>query len=166
MDAELVLGHCLHLRADVTCEECLEVVSVAEEIRRGQDRPGRDLVGDVLGRDVAHFQVATLDCHEFGALLEQGAAEIRLERIALAERRPEALHHFGANVLLREDSREAQLTLFLRHDRHREGNCQRRAKQHPPSHCKCHEFLPLGHWGRRPDRETCVIREKADQRLL
>jgi hypothetical protein len=69
VDAELVLGHLLHLGARLAVEERLEVVGVAEQVGRGQDRPGGDLVGDVLGRDVAHLEIAALQGDELGALL-------------------------------------------------------------------------------------------------
>jgi hypothetical protein len=44
---------------------------IAEEIGRGQHRPFRDLVGNILRRDVAHLQIAALQRDKLRALLEQ-----------------------------------------------------------------------------------------------
>ena len=70
------------LLPDLAREDLLQVVGVAEEVGRGNDRPGRDLVRDVLGRDVAHLEIAALHGDEFGALLEQRAAVVGLQREA------------------------------------------------------------------------------------
>ena len=85
-------------------EDLLQVVGVPEEVGRGNDRPGRDLVRDVLGRDVAHLEIAALHRDEFGALLEQRAAVVGLQREADGfDVLPEALHHLRPDVLLGED---------------------------------------------------------------
>ncbi len=89
------------------------MIGVAEQVGRGQDRPGRDLLGDILGRDIAHFQVAALHGDQLGALLEQRAAVIAVERELVADAIGEVLHHLGANVLRRKDGREVQFHLVL-----------------------------------------------------
>ena len=115
MNAQLVRGHLLQLLADIAGEHLLQVVGVAEQIGRGEDGPRRDLVGDVLRRDVAHLEVVALHGDELGALLEQRAAVIGLELEALRLHvLAEPLHHFGPDVLLREDSGEPQVCGRLR----------------------------------------------------
>ncbi len=113
MDAELVLGHLLHLLADVAGEEFFQMVGIAEEIGGGEDGPFGDLIGDVLRRDVAHLQIAALEGDELGALLEQRAAIIGLQLEVAGDRLAEHLHHLGADVLLGKDGREAEDRLVL-----------------------------------------------------
>ena len=55
------------------------MVGVAEQVGRGQDRPRRDLLGDVLRRDVAHLEVVALQGDQLRALLEQRAVVERLD---------------------------------------------------------------------------------------
>ncbi len=100
VDAELFLGHLLHFGADIALEERLEMLGVAEQVGRGQDRPRGDLVGDVLRRDVAHLEIAALQRDEFGALAEQRSAVVQLELEVFRDRLGEPLHHLGADVLL------------------------------------------------------------------
>jgi hypothetical protein len=95
------------------------VVRVAEHIGRGQDRELRHLVGDVLRRDVAHLEVAALQRHELGPLLEEVAPEIGLERKVRGDRLGELLRHLGPDVLVRKDGGEAQHRLVLRERRQR-----------------------------------------------
>ena len=119
---------------------------VAEEIAGRQDRPGRDLLGNVLRRDIAHLQVTALQRHELRALLEQVAAVIALEGEVVPDGVVEHLHHLGADVLLREDGGEAQLWLVLRERRNgtREGkgcgSCQRLAACEIERHW---QYLPV-----------------------
>ncbi|MBO0237178.1 hypothetical protein, partial [Vibrio parahaemolyticus] len=74
-----------------------------------------NLVGDVLRGDIAHLEIAALHGDELGALFEQGAAEVGLQ----GEAPPlniggNALHHLGADVLLREHGGEAKRGRGLR----------------------------------------------------
>ena len=80
---------------------------VAEKIAGSDDRPGRDLLGDVLRRDVAHLEIAALQGDELGALLEEIAAVVALEDEVVLDGVGEHFHHLGADVLLGEDRREA-----------------------------------------------------------
>ena len=105
---ELVLDHLLHLRAEVAGEEGVQVVGVAEQVGRGQDRPGGHLLGDVLRRDVAHLEVVALQGDQLGALLEQRAVVERLELEVGLDVLGEHLDHVGADVLVGEHRGEAE----------------------------------------------------------
>lgn len=58
-------------------------------------------------------ELVALQRDELGALAEQRAAVIALEIELVADRIGELLHHFGADVLVGEHGREAQLHLVL-----------------------------------------------------
>ena len=124
---------------------------VAEQVGGGEDRPGRDLLGDVLRGDVAHLEIAALQGDELGALLEQGAAVIALEDEVVLDRVGEHLHHLGADVLLREHGREAQLRLVLR---------ERRARRRQRRAGRCRSEVTARRWhvhGLLPVRSFCVV---------
>lgn len=86
VNAQLLLGQGLHFLSGVTFEECQKVIHIAEQIGRGQDRPCRDLVGDVLRGDVAHLQIAALQGDQFRTLAEQCAAVVHLEAVIFRDR--------------------------------------------------------------------------------
>ncbi len=140
---ELVLGHLLPFRAEIAREERVQVVRVAEQVGRRQDRPGRNLLRDVLRRDVAHLEVVALQRDELGALLEQVAAVERLERVVRFDILREHLDHVRADVLVREHCREAQRRLGLRPG----GNDLRSRQRDTRLECgtsvdlECHDFL-------------------------
>src|SRR3546814_15459115 len=104
----------LHLGAVLAVEEGPQVLGIAEQVGRGQHRPGGNLLGDVLGRDLAHFQVAALDGDQFGALLEEIAAVVALDGEVVLDGPGANLNHLGSDVLLREDGLEAQHRHVLR----------------------------------------------------
>ena len=107
LDAELLLDLAGQLLADVAREEGAHVVGVAEQVGGGDDRELGHLVGDVLRRDVAQLEVAALQRHELGALLEQVAAVVGLDGEVLADRLGELLGHLRPDVLVGEDCRKA-----------------------------------------------------------
>src|SRR5690348_10202146 len=92
-------------------------------------------------RDVAHLEVTALQGHEFGALLEQGAAIIGLEREVAGDRLAELLHHFGANILIGKHGREAKHRLILRESRQRSGGGQERGTDQQRA-----AGQRIGHW--------------------
>ena len=110
---DLVFDHLLHLGAHVAAEEGRQMVCIAEQIGRGQQCPGRNLLGDVLRSDVAHFEVVTLQCHQLGTLFEQRGVEVRLDLEVGRDGLGELLHHFSANVLVREHGGKTQGGLRL-----------------------------------------------------
>ncbi len=87
--------------------------SVTEEVGGRENRPLGDLLGNVLGRDIAHLQVAALDGDEFGALLEEVAAVIGLQLEVSADSFGKFLGHLGADILLRKDGRKLENRLVL-----------------------------------------------------
>jgi len=90
------------------------MLGIAEQIGRRQDRKGRDLVLDILRRDVAHLKVAPLERHQFSPMFEKCRPIVAVEGIAIAKGGCEFLHHFGADILLRKHGREVQLDRALR----------------------------------------------------
>ena len=113
-------NHFLHVGAEIAGEELVQMIRVAEQISRSQDRPLGHLVCDVLRRDVAHLQVAALERDELGALLEQVAAVVAFECELTGDVLREHLHHVRADVLFGEHRGEAKLRLLLRDGRQRD----------------------------------------------
>src|SRR4051812_4457386 len=72
------------LLANIARKHLLQMIGITEEIGGRDDGPSRDLVGDILRRDIAHLEIAALHRDELGPLLEQGAAIIGLESKALS----------------------------------------------------------------------------------
>jgi hypothetical protein len=95
----------------------LHVVRVAEQVGRGEQGPRRDLLGEILGGDEGHFQIAALHRDQLGALLEQGGAEVWLEVRDRSDLLAEHPHRVGPDVLLRDDGREAERRCVLRKGR-------------------------------------------------
>ena len=146
LHAELVPDHLLELGADRAGEGLLQVVGVAEQIGGGQERPGRDLLGDVLRREIGHLDIAALHGDQLGALLEQRAVEKRLEIVAVLDGLAEGLERFGADVLLRGDGGEAELLLrlCLRGAGGTECNQRGSGSQHRTAgHCRTHALPPI-----------------------
>ena len=81
--------------------------SIAEKIGGSDDRPGGDLLGDVLRSDVAHLEIAALQCDKLGSLLEEIAAVVALEDEVVLDGVGEHFHHLGADVLFGEHRRKA-----------------------------------------------------------
>src|SRR5262249_5755789 len=108
------------------------------------DRPGWNLLRDILRGDVAHLKVVTLDGDELGPLLEQRAAVISLEDEVVFDRISEHLHHVRADILLGKDGREAQLRLILRKDGEGCGSSDQSGadKKVTTRHMHCHCLLP------------------------
>jgi hypothetical protein len=48
LDLDLVLDNFLHIHAEVACEEGVQVIGVAEQIGRRQDRPRGNLLRNIL----------------------------------------------------------------------------------------------------------------------
>src|SRR4030095_1804335 len=142
LDLDLVLDHFLHLPAKVAGEECIQVVCVPEQVGRRQDRPRGNLLRDVLRRDVAELQVVPLERDELGPLLEQRAAKVRFHRVVGFDVLGEALHHVGADVLVREYGGEAQLWFVLRPsgDRLCSGQCNAGLEQGTTANPEIHDF--------------------------
>ena len=122
LDLHLLLGLLLVLGAEVARPEVAQVARVAEQVGRGQDRPGRDLLGDVLRGDVAHLQVVPLQGDELGALLEERRVEEEVDLEVVLHPLGKGLHHGRADVLVREHRGEPQRGLGLRHRRETEGH--------------------------------------------
>ena len=114
LDLDLVLDHLLHLRAQIAREEGVQMIGVAKKIRRGQDRPCRDLLGDILRRDVAHLQVVALQGDQLRALLEQSPVVEGLHLEIALDLLREHLDHARANVPVGEHCGEAEGRLGLR----------------------------------------------------
>ena len=113
LDAKLVLGHLDEFLADIALERLVHVVGVAEQVGRCQQRPGRDLFGDIRRREVAEIEIVTLEGDELGALLEQRVAPIRLEVEIVLDGRAERLVGLGARVGFGEGAAEPELWLGL-----------------------------------------------------
>ena len=109
LDAKLVLGHLDELFADVVLECLLHMIGVTEQERRRQQRPGRNLLGDVCRREIAQVEVVALKRYQLGALLEERVAPIRLEFEIVLDRSGERLVGIGAQIGLGEGSAEAEL---------------------------------------------------------
>jgi hypothetical protein len=116
VDTELVARHLLEFGSDRAVEGLLQVVRVAEQVGGGEDRPGWDLLGDVLRRDVAHLEVAALHGDELGALLEQRAAEEVLDVEATTDLLAEHPERLGADVLVADHRSKAKFRLRLCED--------------------------------------------------
>src|SRR5690606_25871836 len=107
-------NHFLHFRAELTVEEFLQVIGVAEQIGGRQYGPGGNLLRKVLRGDIPHFQVSALERNKLRSLLEQVAAVIALENKIVLNSLGKFLHHLRADVLLGEDGGKAQFGLGLR----------------------------------------------------
>jgi len=79
-DLHLLLGLLLVLRAQIAGPEGVQVVGVAEEIRRGQDRPRRDLLGNILRRDIAKLRLSRCRATSSVPCLKERRVEERLDR--------------------------------------------------------------------------------------
>ena len=66
----LLARHLDEVLADVAVERLFQMLVVAEQVGGGQQRPGRNLLGNVGRRQVAQLQVVALKRDELGALLE------------------------------------------------------------------------------------------------
>ena len=119
---DLVLDHLLHLRAEITGKEGIQMVGVAEQVRRSQDRPCRDLLGNILRRDIAHLQVVALQGDQLRALLEQGPVVEGLHFEIALDLFREHLDHPRADVLVGEHRCEADGGLGLRSGRQHVGS--------------------------------------------
>src|SRR3712207_9330886 len=64
LNAELVASHLHEFLADVALEGLVEVVGVAEEVGRGHERPGRDLLRDV-GRRRSEEHTSELQSRQY-----------------------------------------------------------------------------------------------------
>ena len=78
-------------------------------ISGGQQRPGRDLLGDVGRREIAQVEIVALQRDQLGALLEQRVAPVRLEIEVVLDRGGEGLVGLGAKIGFGERAAEAQL---------------------------------------------------------
>ena len=105
---ELVLRRLLHLRAHVAREERVDVVGIAEQIRRRQYGPRRQLLGDVLRRNVADLEIVALHGDELGSLFEQRAAQVQLELEVPLDVLGKHAHHVRADVLVGKHRGEPQ----------------------------------------------------------
>jgi hypothetical protein len=85
------------------------MIVVAEQERRRQQRPGRNLLGDVCRREIAQVEVVALKRDQLGALLEERVAPVRLEIEIVLDRSGERLVGLGAQVGLGEGTAEAEL---------------------------------------------------------
>ena len=106
---KLILHHLLHLQALLTAEELVQVVGVAKQVGRGKDRPGGYLFRDVLGSDVAHFEVVALKRYQFCSLAEQRRVQVHLDLEIAGDLLGELVHHVGANVLVGKHGCEADV---------------------------------------------------------
>src|SRR6266568_3711498 len=95
------------------------MVGIAKKIRRRQDRPRRDLLGNILRRDVAQLQVVALQGDQLRALLEQSPVVEGLHFEIAPDLLREHLDHARANVFVGEYRGEAQRGLRLRSGRQR-----------------------------------------------
>ena len=112
-------------------ERLLQMVVVAEQIGRGQQRPGRNLLGDVGRRQVAEFEVVALQGDELGALLEQRVAPVGLEIEVVLHRRGERLVALGAKICFGEGDRQPQLRFRLTLRRSRQSSCRAALRRRP-----------------------------------
>ena len=113
LDAKLVLGHLDEFLADIALERLVHVVGIAEQVGRGQQRPGRDLFGDIRRREVAEIEIVALEGDELGTLLEQRVAPIRLEVEIVLDGRAEGLVGLGPRVGFGEGAAEPELGFAL-----------------------------------------------------
>src|SRR5690606_37668981 len=143
-DSKLILGHFLQLDSGLAVEELLYVSCISEQIAGCYNRPGRDLLGNVLRGDIPHLEIAALQRDELRPLLEKFAAIIALKREIVRNRVSELLHHFSADVLLREHRREAKFRLFLGECRKRRGGTKRGSSDEELAACRLqgHDFPP------------------------